>query len=632
MPIPAWTLAIGASLLLAIGGDAVALTWHVHANEGVDVQGGGGPENPVRSIQYALDRASEGDTILLAAGVYTGNVLCDIPKPGYVARANAVACLVNKSVEVRGGFRGGLRPDGLRDWTTRDWRIHQTILDGQHARRALVIYDPGSLRGTSSLFEGVIFANGKGLALPYRDGPPGKSEPDAVGGAILVEGSNLRLQDCDVRQSEVWGPGTSNGRNGAGAGGGLGLRDNIGDGSIRFMVTLNRVNFLENKAVGGLAYYDPNLPNNPWPRVSGGYGQGGGLFSYRYHVNATEVVFDGNTAYGGRSDAGARGWDQGIGDVADAQGGGASVHDGIAIFRGGSVRNNQAIGGNSESGTPGSGYGGGLYAEDGHLFQLEGVRNIEGNTAMGGTGATVENRVAQFPEYAAPVPGVGHGGGLYSHKVQTRIYDTWIVGNHAVGGTDTAKEFGDPDRRSGAGMDRMASAGGGGAAVVRLTHLLGSSKYAPPYQVVFQRTRIVGNVVQAGAVQNGKAQPTKPGGHCGGGGTGIWLANVGAEFFDCEIAGNTTPNPPSIIHREDLLLLRLPPATLPWFYAGQDPEAGQFAAPYRSDGSPGPTAKLPLMETFFFGGGSKLGSVLAFPPRADGTPALFSKDRPAAYR
>ncbi len=58
-------------LVLTVPVCAAGAVIHVHP-DGADAPGGGSPDNPLRTIQYALDQTSNGDTVMIHPGTYTG--------------------------------------------------------------------------------------------------------------------------------------------------------------------------------------------------------------------------------------------------------------------------------------------------------------------------------------------------------------------------------------------------------------------------------------------------------------------------------------------------------------------------------------------------------------------------------
>jgi hypothetical protein len=58
---------------------------------------------PCQSIQYAVNRANSGDTILVVAGIYTYNPSHD-PCPFLPQGGKSVVCIVDKALTICGGY------------------------------------------------------------------------------------------------------------------------------------------------------------------------------------------------------------------------------------------------------------------------------------------------------------------------------------------------------------------------------------------------------------------------------------------------------------------------------------------------------------------------------------------------
>jgi len=80
-----------------------------------------GPGQQYTSIESAVDAASDGDVINLAAGTYVENIIID-----------------GKSVYLRGGWNA--------DFTERDWETHVTVIDGNQAGSCIVWSDSEAFR------------------------------------------------------------------------------------------------------------------------------------------------------------------------------------------------------------------------------------------------------------------------------------------------------------------------------------------------------------------------------------------------------------------------------------------------------------------------------------------------------
>jgi len=87
------------------------------------------------NIQAAVDAASDGDVIKVAAGVYTGTVLRLSP-PGYQVAPAVITQVVyiSKSLTIRGGYT-------VTNWTTSYPLTQPTTLDaeGQGGKRVIVV-------------------------------------------------------------------------------------------------------------------------------------------------------------------------------------------------------------------------------------------------------------------------------------------------------------------------------------------------------------------------------------------------------------------------------------------------------------------------------------------------------------
>lgn len=113
------------------------------------------------NLQTALSTASNGDTIYLAAGTYTGT--------------GGAVITVTKSITLYGGWDGS--PTGP---VARDPRAHPTVLDGERQRR--VVYIGGDITPT---LDGLIITRGNATGL-ITDCSGTAGNPDGCGGGIFV--------------------------------------------------------------------------------------------------------------------------------------------------------------------------------------------------------------------------------------------------------------------------------------------------------------------------------------------------------------------------------------------------------------------------------------------------------------
>lgn len=181
---------VASAALLCLVDDAVSaqsLTRYV-ATSGTDVGNCSDPNNPCRSVQYAVDTAYEGDVIKVATGVYTGVHGRPAPPFNYDGPSVVTQVLyINKTVTVRGGYPAS------SFFTNPDRIAHPTTLDAQGQGR--VIFVTGNVSPT---LEGLRItggdASGLGGSWGYLD----------VGGGICAA-TEIVHEGLTIRDSEITG-------------------------------------------------------------------------------------------------------------------------------------------------------------------------------------------------------------------------------------------------------------------------------------------------------------------------------------------------------------------------------------------------------------------------------------------
>jgi len=336
---------------------------------------------PCRTIQYAIDRASSGDKIGLAQGVYTGD-------------GNAVVTIkfdpgdVGKDLIIEGGY----------DPVT--WHIVSepslTVVDGQGVRRGILIVSAPEI---SVELRNLVVRNGfagQANAEGYMGEVSGgglfcrNDDPDGVGHVTL------RMIDVTFEMNRAVGAGTGNRPT---SGGGASLYQ-------RCRAELANVVFYGNEVIAG----------NATDGTRGGAALGGGLFAtISSDVSGTNLIFMDNRVVAG---SGGRGWLTHAWDRADGLGGGAAFQYSAVELKSVIASGNEAIGGS------GSDYGG--FAAGGALFFEYAYGNIEGaelreNLARGGSAGVIEG-------------GAASGGGLMASDSYLTIADSQFLGNLSRGG------------------------------------------------------------------------------------------------------------------------------------------------------------------------------------------------------
>lgn len=391
---------------LAVPAAVLAIAVPVHGADirvdvaaGADTGGCGSVASPCASIQQAVNKAADGDRILVAQGTYTYQPALD-PCVG----DTGVVCIVEKKLTLTGGF-------APPDWTTPDPAAHVTTIDGENALRGILVKKtfPGSANDASLVLTG--FTIERGLAQGTV------ADPNAFGGGIkatLVE--SVVLRDLVVRDCTAAGLSVASGTGGIAAGGGISI--NTSGDLPRVQATLARVELSDNLAQGGTTSSNH----------AGGHGEGGGLFLSRVVLHGTDLTLSGNSAHAGSSSSTnsiARG---------EALGGGLAILGDSDVFLSRvSAVGNDVVGGaaSNSGGTGGTGAGGGFYVEAA-LLDLRDAE-VRGNTSLGG---------------AADNGGLGSGGGLTSFDGDVVLDRVALIDNQATGGD---------------GVSTKGSPGGGGA-------------------------------------------------------------------------------------------------------------------------------------------------------------------------
>jgi hypothetical protein len=384
---------------------AAVTFWRV-AVTGNDAPGCGSEDVPCKTIQYAVNRASSGDTILVAGStsgaIYTYASSTD-PCTGPTG-TTGVVCVLQKHLTILGGY-------STSNWSTPAPHVNRTIIDGQGAYRGVMVLGYPSSSGTSLHMEGFTIQNGRTGGIPRRGGDEAIFGFGAGLFADTAQAVNLR--HMIFRQNLVVGETTNSPYGGAASGGGVAVRGV--DNTI-----LAHVTFEDNEARAGNG------------TVRGGSALGGGLFTFSTIVAGSYLTFTGNLVRGGNSDGGGT-----YGGInADALGGAARFgeYSNVTLDHV-TITGNQAIGGNAPNGTGGHAWGGGVFAEVASV--LISKADLRNNLALGGDGKS---------------GGIGEGGGLLAANTNVVIDRLMAIGNTA---------------RSGNGVISKGAAGGGGAVLWR---------------------------------------------------------------------------------------------------------------------------------------------------------------------
>jgi hypothetical protein len=354
-------------------------TFRVDGVSGTNSAGCGDEQLPCQSIQQAVNLASDGDAIKVAAGTYTYDASLNLNCLNFTA----VVCVKNKHLSIFGGFGGG-------DWQNPDPVTNLTVIDGEDTNQGVHVRLDASL-----VLEGFTVTKGRNQ---------GAANESAFGGGLASYNAQVELRDLIFSNNYAIGGDTNqNARGGGGIGGGVMLHTAAG------VSVLERVVFDGNHAESGDGV------------EVGGWAIGGGLYTYQCEVSLSDVTFTNNMAIAGSTTG--DGIDNGL--LADAQGGAVAFHQGTtATVNGLTSIGNTSIGGDAPNGSAGGGYGAGVYCEKATSVTLNDIE-VRDNLSRGGDGDT---------------GGLGAGGGIFDGTTPITINRAQIIANQALGGAGTTKQ------------------------------------------------------------------------------------------------------------------------------------------------------------------------------------------------
>ncbi|MBN1658431.1 MAG: hypothetical protein JXA93_08530 [Anaerolineae bacterium] len=390
---PGWEVtAVRSTAALWPEGARVQATVHV-ATTGTDDPDCGSAAAPCRTLQYAVNLAQSGDTILVAAGTYTYSApppdsLCNL----FSAAAEPIVCVVSKHLSLIGGYRAS-------DWSGPNPQAYPTIIDGEQSHRGITVISSNPTTPASSLrLEGFTIQNGlaQGATQGTADALSG------YGGGLYTVNAPVTVRDTLFLNNRAVGGDADYTFGGTGSGGGIALHG-VPAGSV---CVLERVTFEGNQAVGGTG------------RDRGGLAVGGGLSVDVAAVEGRSVTFTNNVAQAGSSNGSGK--DTVYHYTADALGGAIGLRMYIdATFTNFIATGNRAMGG-SAGVQAGAGLGGAVYIEFSALRVVD--ARLVGNEAVGGS---------------SPSAWFGGGGAIGGFAYDLVMERSYVLENVARGGNGT---------------------------------------------------------------------------------------------------------------------------------------------------------------------------------------------------
>jgi hypothetical protein len=408
----AFILGVGAVALLLgvlrqartiVSAASLAATIRYVAADGADAGDCGTPTTPCRTIQYAVDRAADGDEVRVATGVYTD--IHGRPSPvGYPGPSIITQVVyLTKSLTLRGGY-------STTAWSLAHPTAFPTTLNPNRQGRGAFVM--GAVSVTLDGFR-IISASAWHAGGAYsREGG---------GGGLYVADATLTITACRIVSSRapygggVYGVGTDVSihysqliDNSSNSGGGIYLRESS--------ATMQENTVENNEASDGggifLVSTTATLANNLIARNRTYYGFSGGGIS----VELSDFTLTGNEI---------------VGNSADIYGGGVWLSGSQAWLSGNSLRANRA-----------EGSGGGLWAWDTRITAIDNV--FEHNRSGSGAGLLVGLGTATLSGNRIAANTADIGGGLQllgghitaSHNLVLSNTAQYISGGIDVAGSE----------------------------------------------------------------------------------------------------------------------------------------------------------------------------------------------------
>ncbi len=377
LPIP--LLAAGVISFGFLGGAEGGVV-HVSPS-GTDSAACGTQVAPCRNLDYAANKALDGETLRVAGGTY---LYAGIPNLCAGTTVTSVVCVAGKSLSIQGGYAPA-------DWTLNP-AAFPTRIDGQNTYRGVHVFSLGgpTVRLTMT---NVTIQNGLAQA-PQAD-------PSAFGGGMSVDVAAVTLDNVAFLANRAAGAATGSGAGGAAAGGGLSIRSSPA-GAVSFLTNLS---FVGNTSVGGQG------PER------GGYAFGA-LFVFASTVQVANALFASNSAQGGSSPGSGQ---DSSGARADALGGAIGLEGAASASLTGLLATSNQVTGGVGTQYGGGGFGGAVFVEDSAATIAD--SRFQSNISVGANSVN---------------GGVGFGGGVLFFNSNGTIDRTHILANRATGGNSSA--------------------------------------------------------------------------------------------------------------------------------------------------------------------------------------------------